>query len=567
LSNIPAFCTRGVLTVAIKNAIAKACEVAAVAAATSHSTATNESDEKDSGSPAPSRDIPTARVERVLIASPTVARQPPFSFTRVAWVTLTEGSSGTLVRGALRDLEVKVPLSSPGVTEGEGKAFTFRLRVTTHTPRSALNPLPSFMSDQSRIAFDVNRVTKLAALLDEDSGVAAESNLAAILETHTDLTPYDTLDIGIAYLRRVHFFIYYSGRKFESEAELLLRSSSIVARSAPPRPPAASDSGEGDTIKEDDAQNEVVDSHDEDEEKADVMEKKGGGDDDDDDDDDAGDSRRNIVDKGETIANGDHYHGTSNAAITAMDQRVSQFIDTLSKSLEVQRSREENGETTEKVYKNDDERDAEIIAAAQDEIMTEVTKLNCLEESEKVRCAVPGCSKLFKGKEFLKKHLQNKHPELALERMVRVAESFMRDRFESLPFKFRTLPPLEMEGYGGKIEEKAVKDIRDIALGIIAPSNPRKRRHNDDNFDGGRGGRGGYQGRPGEQANNAWGAARPPPPPFVPPQAHSMTDSNARTVSAYRDVDAPVAVSCVDSDFGVSLPPPKRKKVVIRKKK
>jgi hypothetical protein len=205
------------------------------------------------------------------------------------------------------------------------------------------------------------------------------------------------------------------------------------------------------------------------------------------------------------------------------------------------------------------------------QIMTEVASANCTEnqESQKVRCAVDGCAKLFKGKDFLKKHLQNKHPELAFERMVRVSEKFMRDRFETWPFAFRMLPALEVESGGGKVARKSAKEVRDTAMGVAPP--PRKRRQSDDHFDNSRGGRGAGGGQAHSSygalhnPHSGFGAPRPPPPSFAPPAA--LADPNARTLNAYRDVDAPVAVSCVDSDVGVSLPPPKKRKLIIKKKK
>ena len=226
------------------------------------------------------------------------------------------------------------------------------------------------------------------------------------------------------------------------------------------------------------------------------------------------------------------------------------------------------------------------------QVLTEIAEQNCLDlgENNKVRCAVEECKKLFKGKEFLKKHVQNKHPELVLERLVRIAERHMLTRFESEVLTSRMLPPVEMEGGGGKIEERFVRDIRENALNKTqAPlasntsnhSNTRrgeKRRFSNDFSDHRGGGGGGWEGdfrhpmgggghRDRRDSRDNGGFSRPPPPPFsAPPPPIPQDDPNARTLNAYRDVDAPIAVSCVDSDFGVSLPPPKKRKLIIKKK-
>jgi hypothetical protein len=194
--------------------------------------------------------------------------------------------------------------------------------------------------------------------------------------------------------------------------------------------------------------------------------------------------------------------------------------------------------------------------------MAEITESNCTvveSDTGKVRCAVDDCAKLFKGNEFLKKHLQNKHPELSQERLILISEPYMLNRFEAVPITMRQLPPVEVEGNNGKIEIKSIMGVRDNALGL----NTRKRRQSQENFDIGRGGvRGGFRG------DYMSGMYHHPPPPqlHVPPPVQVLVDPNVRTVNAYRDVDAPVAVSCVDSDFGVSLPPPKKRKLVIKKK-
>ena len=198
-----------------------------------------------------------------------------------------------------------------------------------------------------------------------------------------------------------------------------------------------------------------------------------------------------------------------------------------------------------------------------DQAMDEVANENCLIENNRVRCAATDCKKLFKGKEFLKKHILNKHIELALEHLVRISEPYMLARFESKDVTSRHLPSLRIEGRGGHVEEKSVRDVREIAINkgrVPQKQNPplnrgEKRPHNYDSFEP-------------KVAN-----FKPMPPPFQPPRPVIPPPpipppivEDSRTLHSYKDVDAPVVVSCVESDFGVSLPPPKKKKLVIKKK-
>jgi hypothetical protein len=211
------------------------------------------------------------------------------------------------------------------------------------------------MSNQSRIAFDMGRVVTLAALLDEDKDIPAASNLTAILDSLTDLSPSDSLDVGMAYLRRVHFFVYYSGKEFEDESELLAKSSSILSRSAP-RPPAP-ETKDHESVKDDD-------KSDEEKEGGDAVEDKKKEEEEDDENDKA---------TGEDVtkampSSGDVYVGQTNPSVTAADQRVSEFILALTMRLEARRSREEGRAEADGV-RTEDEKDAEVIAAAQGEVL------------------------------------------------------------------------------------------------------------------------------------------------------------------------------------------------------
>jgi hypothetical protein len=170
----------------------------------------------------------------------------------VAWLTLKDDANITATLKAVRDLRIQI---SDNITQksNEISGVSFRLQAAIHTPKS-LSPLPDFMSNESRIAYDTARAETLATLLDEEKDVPEEQRLVTILTKLSDaatssskeddcnfvMLPSDRLDVAIAYLRRVHFFLYYSGKMFMDESQLLSAAPSVLGRSAlssPPPPP------------------------------------------------------------------------------------------------------------------------------------------------------------------------------------------------------------------------------------------------------------------------------------------------------------------------------------------
>lgn len=83
----------------------------------------------------------------------------------------------------------------------------------------------------------------------------------------------------------------------------------------------------------------------------------------------------------------------------------------------------------------------------------------CKEEKEgKCRCCYRYCNKLFKGIDFLRKHLKSKHPDFAEDDFVAISAPFMRTRFEADDISARPLPPVYVETKG-RAEVKSVKEI------------------------------------------------------------------------------------------------------------
>ena len=128
------------------------------------------------------------------------------------------------------------------------------------------------------------------------------------------------------------------------------------------------------------------------------------------------------------------------------------------------------------------------------QVMEQVTNENCeMQPDGKARCGFTWCAKLFKGKDFLQKHLRNRHPEVAVERLVRVAEKYMLSRFNAEDLIYRPLPAIEVESSGG-IETKSVREVFEAAqarlMGVPMPMAPAQG-HGFGGFGGRGGGRGG----------------------------------------------------------------------------
>ena len=257
-------------------------------------------------------------------------------------MTLTTGSNVSMAVKALRDLRVEIPADPSGSLAADASSLaplSFHLQATVHSPRT-LAPLPDFMSTPSRVTFDKTRAVALAALLDEERGVSDETNLAALLNVMAAGADSDVLDVAIAYLRRVHLFVYYSGKSFVNEAQMLVIAPSVVCRSLPPLPPAPSPE---DGVK--------LDVEEKEDEKEDEQE------------DEKEDAASETKDDGEepNTSNaevGGEYPGKTSHAIVALDKRGTEFMTTVARRVELQKADE----------LSQDARDAEVIATAQNKV-------------------------------------------------------------------------------------------------------------------------------------------------------------------------------------------------------
>jgi hypothetical protein len=164
------------------------------------------------------------------------------------------------------------------------------------------------------------------------------------------------------------------------------------------------------------------------------------------------------------------------------------------------------------------------------------------EKDGKCRCCYVSCNKLFKGADFLGKHMRLKHEDFAAQQLLQDAMPYMRRRYEAEPMGARPLPPVEVEAHG-RTELKSVKTILDkyMPQAPAAPAAPRDqaqqpyarrgegRRGNDDRD----------RRNAGPQSH---GGDRQGPVPirqqvqYVQPQSEQ---NFSRKITSYVDVDAP----------------------------
>jgi len=113
--------------------------------------------------------------------------------------------------------------------------FEFTATLSQHIIRLPPHMLPVHLSSTHRIAVDTFKARELAELFDIDRNIPLESRLSTILSLPTVEQACtkcsDKLDIAIAYLRRVHFFVFYGGRFYQNEAHLLSLSAGCSYRS------------------------------------------------------------------------------------------------------------------------------------------------------------------------------------------------------------------------------------------------------------------------------------------------------------------------------------------------
>ena len=207
-----------------------------------------------------------------------------------------------------------------------------------------------------------------------------------------------------------------------------------------------------------------------------------------------------------------------------------------------------------------------------------LVKSKCFEEPEgKLRCCFPECAKLFRGADFLNKHMRNKHSLFGQEERIALCEPLMKKRWTDTELKSRPLPAVEVEIRDGIVPKPMKLLLEELGLIPLKGSNDRNnnkkkenngkqernsdrsgganedrnnkdrndrdrndRDRNDDRRDrgGGRNDRGGDRDRD--------------------------RDRGGRTLSSYMDIDAPKD-SVISADYGVAALPPAKKRRVVKK--
>jgi hypothetical protein len=107
-----------------------------------------------------------------------------------------------------------------------------------------------------------------------------------------------------------------------------------------------------------------------------------------------------------------------------------------------------------------DDRDAQLIVERSAQVLDKWVSDNMLGEPDgKARCGVQWCSKLFRGTDFLQKHLLSKHAhDCNAGPLLAIAEPLMWTRFDSEDISARPLPPIEVESTSG-LEMLSVADV------------------------------------------------------------------------------------------------------------
>ncbi|GMF11935.1 unnamed protein product [Phytophthora lilii] len=437
----------------------------------------------------------------------------------------------------------------------DGNLFPpFRLQVSPHRARAPLKT-PSYLSVPERLTADFKQATALAKALDARLFHGAEEKLArfgveALLASEEVTQNYSTdkqkLDVVVAYLRRVHHYIYYAGVQCLDMGDIMHAHPALFCRP----PPSARD------IEEEKARQEAAANAAKPEEDAPTEENK----------DDAANTEAGGKDQANAGTTGETAKAIGGWA-AALDEKVQAYLKELAPEVvEVKRAKE---------------RALVDEIESREEAALESTYSNYGEKASddgKHRCRL--CTKLFKAMDFVKKHIRNKHPELVVDKIAEVGESYMWEQYRE--DEQHPMPPLETSNSmpGGAV------------LGGRAGSNGGRngggyRGRPDRDFNGG-GGRGfyrddGYRGRgppmrddrmrrgsfdraprspPRYNGGGGYGRSPSRGPPSGPPRVpDSELPVDPRQVStSYRDLDN-LQDTKVELSFDAldSLPPPKKK--------
>lgn len=250
----------------------------------------------------------------------------------------------------------------------------FRLQASQHRSRAPLKT-PSYLSVPERLAFDYAQSLKLAQALDnalfkkeaDRARYGIDALLADVNETYA--SEKQKLDVIVAYLRRVHHYIYYAGVQCIDMGDIMHAHPAIFCR------PEAS----ARDLEEEKARQEAAAASTTTDEEASEAKSIGGW-------------------------------------AAALDEKVQAYLAELEPAVLAEKAEKQTTLVNE--------------IEAREEAALESTYANYGEKAGddgKHRCRL--CTKLFKAMDFVKKHIRNKHPELVVDKIAEVGESYMWEQY------------------------------------------------------------------------------------------------------------------------------------------
>jgi hypothetical protein len=410
-----------------------------------------------------------------------------------------------------------------------------------------------------RLEFDFNQALKLAQALDRrlftKDAELRRYGIDALLDHDEIAAKYSTdrqkLDVTIAYLRRVHHYIYYAGVQCLDMGDIMHAHPALFCR---PEPSTRD-------LEEEKARQEAAAA---------------------------------ATSTAEAAAEGSagKEEGAAKDAAAPSDENGDKEAPAASALLPTPPPKAIGGwaaQLDEKVKAYLEELEPEAVAAKRAKDKALVDEIEAREETAldstyanygekagddgKHRCRL--CTKLFKAMDFVKKHIRNKHPELVVDKIAEVGETYMWEQYRE--DEQRPMPPIET------INNPANPTLGGNRGGPSgrngAPYQGRGGGGRPAPYGGGRGGGGYYRDDGPPQGYRSRGpppprdnrmrrgsferAPRSPPrsrgPPMPPPEGDLPVDPRQVTKS-YQDLDN-LQDTKVELSFDAleSLPPPKKK--------
>uniref|UniRef100_A0A7S3H9X4 C2H2-type domain-containing protein n=1 Tax=Spumella elongata TaxID=89044 RepID=A0A7S3H9X4_9STRA len=519
--------------------------------------------------------------DRIILAQPMwTFSEGVNKFERFAWVVMPTVESAKAALALLFDLRVNVYAPVDPDQREPVIALSFSVHARPHLPKQYFEK-HEHCGHHLRVQADLGRALELASLLDELRDVPAELRLATILEESAVIEalvkPTDKLDVTIAYLRRTHLVNYYGARKYRDESQLLQYAPSVLLREkeyVPLPEPVEGAMEEEAAVEETPAPSIGSKRKHRDEEEGEAEE---------------GETEDFSADANAApaVVDGMEVEAVAPAApaarpvkkfpqVATSNPRVEAILVELRALVAAKEQRAANPELPGTA----DEEDAKVLLVQQEKTFDRCVETKLSQEKEgKCRCCYVSCAKLFKGLDFLTKHMHLKHEDFALDELLMDAEPFLRKRFEADPMNARPLPPVEVE-WNNRTDLRSVKDLLAKHRTAAQQANSMNNRRGDRDYAAGqdnskRGGadnRGnansGRRGQDDRDRRISGGAGpsnhqAPQKMHYVEPRSE---DNHARKISSYIDVDAPKE-SAVSIDYGVALPPIKKRKTVTTPKK